>query len=106
MKFFRKLIFFLCCAVSASNHFVSADQNAAYKEIARPRLVKIQSALELVPAEYQKDVLSAFKKSGRNGWELIKAIQNVSPQQREGMAFLIANMPGRDLVALNGDFLI
>ena len=79
---------------------------AGLEEMFRPSMVKIKNAVSLVPEEYQKDVLAALRKSGRNGWELIRAIEIVDLQQREGQAFLIANMPGRDLVALKGDFLI
>jgi hypothetical protein len=67
---------------------------------------KINNAVELVPSLYRKDVLSALKKSGKNGWEFIHALEVARPQQREGLAFLLANMPGRDLVALKGDFLL
>jgi len=50
--------------------------------------------------------LSALRKSGRNRWELIHALEGVVPEEREGLAFLITNMPQHDLVALKTDFLV
>ena len=85
---------------------VEAVQRTPDCELSRPQMDKINSVVRLVGSSYQKDVLWALKKSGKNGWELIKAIEHANPQQREGMAFLIAHMPGRDLVALKGDFLL
>jgi len=93
---FLFIIFFLLWIPSAW-----ADQR-----MFRPPFEKINSAVNLVPIEYQVDVLSALRKSGRNGWEFIHALEAVSPQEREGLAFLLANMPGRDLVELKGDFLL
>jgi len=83
----------------------SAEQMPRGQKMFRPPIGTIKAAVALAPWEYQQDLLIALRKSGRNAWELMKAIEDTSPQQREGGAFLIANMPGRDLVALKGDFL-
>ena len=100
MKILNKYLFIICI-------FVFIHPAWGYQsEMSRPPLEKIKSAVSLVPGEYQKEVLSALRKSGRNGWELIYAIEKTKPQLREGIAFLIANMPGRDLVGLKGNFLI
>ena len=104
MKFFKKFIFFIF--LIGLIPFAWADQKVPDNAMFRPPMEKIKRAVRLVPSEYQKDVLLALRKSGRNGWEFIHALEVVNPQQREGLAFLIANMPGRDLVALKGDFLI
>ncbi len=85
---------------------IHADQKTVSMELSRPPMEKIKNATALAPREYQKDVLTALRKSGRNGWVFIHAFKNVDPQQREGLAFLVANMPGRDLVAIKGGFLI
>lgn len=85
--------------------FAGADQHIPDKRTFRPSLTEIKNISRLVPVEYQNDVISALRKSGRNGWELMDAIKDVTLQQREGAAFLIANMPGRDLVALRASFL-
>lgn len=99
-------IFLIFYTVLMASPFVWAGGKAPAAEMSRPRMDKINSALGLVPLEYQKDVLSALKKSGKNGWEFIHALEVADPQQREGLAFLLANMPGRDLVALKGNFLL
>jgi transglutaminase-like putative cysteine protease len=98
------LIIFVFFLISTQSTW--ADQKISDKEMFRPPMAEIKNAVSLVPVEYQKDVLWALRKSGRNGWEWIKAIENVKPSQGEGLAFLIANMPGRDLVALKSNFLI
>lgn len=100
----REFIFFIL--FTALINSACADQRVSDAEKFRPPIEKIKNAVSLVPGEYQKDVLSALRKSGRNGWEFIHALQGGGPQQREGLAFLLANMPGRDLVALKGNFLI
>jgi len=74
--------------------------------LSRPPMEKIRKATSLVPTAYQYDVFNALRKSGRNGWELIKTIESVDPSEREGAAFLIVNMPGRDLVSLKSEFLV
>ncbi len=105
MGFFSRLIFFM--SFLALIHLAWADQrNPALQERFRPPMERVKRAVSLVPDEYRKDVLSALRKSGSNGWELIDAIESLRPQQREGLVFLIANMPSRDLVALKGNFLI
>ena len=106
LKFISKFIFFISLSIVVSSQGAWAGQRISDRDLFRPPIKKIDSAVNLVSFKYQKDVLFAFKKSGRNGWELIEALQQVEPQEREGMAFLIANMPGRDLVALKANFLI
>ena len=98
MKFPRIII--ICMFI-----FISVPLAWADLRIFRPPMAKSSAAVSLVPNAYQKDVLSAFIKSGRNAWELMDALEKINPQQREGVAFLIANMPGRDLAALKGKFL-
>lgn len=51
-------------------------------------------------------VASALKTSGGNRPQLEAALKGVSDDQREGMRFLIAYMPDRDLKSLKTDFLI
>jgi len=106
MRSSTRIIFLVLCAALISGPSVGADQNIPHQELSRPSIDKIYSAAKIVGPVYQKDVLSALRKSGRNGWELIKAIEKTPPQQLEATAFLIANMPGRDLVALKGDYLL
>jgi hypothetical protein len=67
---------------------------------------EISSAVGLLPKGYRADVVKALKEAGDNSGELIKAINSVSPEQREGAAFLLANMPPRDLRGLSSSFLV
>ncbi len=52
------------------------------------------------------DVEQALKKAGANRDELVSALTKTPEEQRKGMAFLIANMPDRDLQSLHADFLL
>jgi hypothetical protein len=53
-----------------------------------------------------KAVEQALTKAGANRAELLLALKNVPPAQREGMQFLIANMPVSDLQTLSSKFLM
>ena len=57
-------------------------------------------------AWWSADVEEALTRAGRNRPELEKALNGVPADQRKGMAFLVANMPERDLTSLKADFLI
>lgn len=61
---------------------------------------------EGVPEKYNGLLDSAFLKAGGNAGELRKAIEQSPLEQREGMAFLIAYMPERDLKELKAEFLL
>lgn len=51
-------------------------------------------------------VSAALQKAGENRPELERALNSVEESQRGGMAFLIANMPARDLLALSAAYLL
>lgn len=59
-----------------------------------------------VSEQYQKPLQQAFKTAGDNVAELKKALSECDSSAREGMAFLIAWMPERDLKELKADFLL
>lgn len=59
-----------------------------------------------VPAHYQQQVTQAISRAGGNAAQLQRALKEVPADQAEGMAFLIANMPERDLQELQADFLL
>ncbi|MBF0511337.1 MAG: transglutaminase domain-containing protein [Candidatus Omnitrophica bacterium] len=86
---------FLCPPLNASD----------YKDF-RPSISEIRHVVFLVSAEYKQDIDRALRKAGRNACQLMKALEATSPEEREGMSFLIAHMPGRDLVRLKAEFLI
>ncbi|HUS47510.1 MAG TPA: transglutaminase domain-containing protein [Phycisphaerae bacterium] len=52
------------------------------------------------------ELQAALQRAGANAGELRSALAKASPAQREGMEFLIANMPDRDLAALSAEFLL
>ena len=66
---------------------------------------RLQAVL-LLPPEYQADALTAIESSGLNAAELVMAIGFVKPDERPGLAFLLANMPDRDLRTLKARFLV
>lgn len=51
-------------------------------------------------------VTAALARAGANKPELLRALNEIPAEQYEGMAFLIANMPDRDLKELKADFLL
>lgn len=59
-----------------------------------------------VPEKYHALLDEAMGKAGANAAELEKALAEVPEGQKEGMAFLIAYMPERDLQGLKADFLL
>ncbi len=58
------------------------------------------------PEAWQPEVEQALRRAGSNRPELVRALQESPPAERKGMAFLIANMPERDLKALGAAFLL
>jgi O-antigen ligase/transglutaminase-like putative cysteine protease len=63
-------------------------------------------AISFLPAEYRLEVLRALQEAGVNAPALTAAINAVDPGERGAMAFLIANMPEKDLKSLQSKFLI
>lgn len=59
-----------------------------------------------VPEKYHPLLDQALIKAGDNAKELTKALENAPVEQKEGIAFLIAYMPERDLQELKADFLL
>lgn len=55
---------------------------------------------------WSEDVETALKQAKDNRKELEKALNDVPKEQRKGMAFLVENMPDRDLTTLKADFLL
>ena len=56
--------------------------------------------------DLSKLVDSALVRAGKNASELRGAIDKASGDQKEGVRFLVAHMPKRDLTTLSGDFLL
>lgn len=56
--------------------------------------------------ERRRDVAIALQKADNNRCEILTALRAVKPEHREAMAFLVANMPERDLTTLRREFLV
>lgn len=59
-----------------------------------------------VPEKYHVLLDTALLRAGTNQAELEKALKNAAPEMKEGVAFLIAYMPERDLTSMKGDDLL
>jgi predicted esterase len=64
------------------------------------------NASQPAKAWWPDEVEQALKRADKGRTELEKALNDVPTAQRNGMAFLIANMPERDLRLLRADFLL
>ncbi|MDR1755906.1 MAG: transglutaminase-like domain-containing protein [Culturomica sp.] len=61
---------------------------------------------EGIPEKYHKGLDKALKIAGENAGELTRALDSCDARYKEGMAFLIVNMPERDLKELKAGFLV
>lgn len=59
-----------------------------------------------VPEKYHALLEQAFSRAGENAAELNKALSDAVGDKKEGVAFLIAYMPERDLKELKAEFLL
>ena len=88
--------------------FLSTMQCAGETPLANNNksVAELNKVVAILPESYQKDVYAALQKAGENRVELLAAIKAVKENQREEVAFLIANMPDRDLNNLKKDLLV
>src|SRR5262245_19705605 len=70
---------------------------------AAPATAPLDSNLSLVPESYRSAVAASLKLAGPNRAQWLAAIERVPESQRTGLAFLLANMPARDLESLKAD---
>jgi len=69
--------------------------------------VGINTSLHAQPASWwDKDVEAALVQAKANRAELETALSTTPKEQRTGIAFLIANMPSKDLTTLKAEFLL
>ncbi|MFO0848353.1 MAG: transglutaminase-like domain-containing protein [Gemmataceae bacterium] len=72
-----------------------------------PVLALLAAAAPVAAADpWATEAQAALAKAGANRPQLERALADVPAAQRAGMAFLVANMPDRDLTALSADFLL
>ena len=65
--------------------------------------------LEAAPGEdkwWNSEVAQALERAGANRGELEKALRQAKDNERQGLAFLISNMPESDCLKLKADFLL
>jgi len=67
---------------------------------------EVDETVAILPKEYQQDVHNALLTADANQAELIATIKAVKEDQREEVAFLLANMPEHDLKNMKRDFLV
>ncbi|MBL9147293.1 MAG: transglutaminase domain-containing protein [Phycisphaerae bacterium] len=65
-----------------------------------------EQALGKVDRRERDAVAKALDGAGANADQLAKAIVDIGPEMRPGMAFLVATMPERDRTTLTADFLV
>ncbi|KXX67196.1 transglutaminase family protein [Flammeovirga sp. SJP92] len=65
-----------------------------------------ESKFNGVNPQYHTLLEKALEKAGNNKTEIEKAINGISKEQKDGMAYLIAYMPERDLKSLSASYLI
>ncbi len=63
-------------------------------------------AVALLPKEHRDAVHRQLATAGDNRPELVAAVRAVKPEHRQGLTFLLANMPRRDLESLSKDYLL
>lgn len=65
----------------------------------------IMDLLAGIPPEYQGGVLGALQAMGSRSGPFIEKLRAAGPEERAGLAFLLANMPDRDVRTLDADYL-
>jgi hypothetical protein len=68
--------------------------------------VGLNDAVGMVPVEYRHQLVQRLSAAEDNRQQWLDAIARAEPEKREALAFLLVNMPDKDLAALKGDFLL
>ncbi len=63
------------------------------------------SVVQVVPEEFRKDVERALGEAGDNRHELVSCFEQLAGDERDGWAFLVANMSTKDLQTISADLL-
>jgi len=58
------------------------------------------------PRQYRRSLGRSLTSAGTNKRQILAALKNAPPEHREAVAFVVANMPGRDLRTLTADFIL
>ena len=70
------------------------------------RRLTVHQDSHLTSAAFDDSLHAALERAGKNRKEIEKALNEVREDEREGMEFLVANMPRGDLRELSADFLL
>lgn len=70
------------------------------------RADEVSDTVGILPENYRDAVRKQLGDAGENQMELLAALRAVKPEHRGAMAFLLANMPRRDLVSLGKNYLV
>ena len=68
--------------------------------------VNVNEAVSLVPVEYRHRLVQQLSLAEEKRPQWLGAIVKAKPEHREAVAFLLSNMPERDLKELTADFLL
>jgi hypothetical protein len=68
--------------------------------------VSLNDAVGMVPVEYRHQLVQRLSAAEENQQQWLEAIARAKPEQREAVAFLLVNMPDKDLATLKGDFVL
>jgi len=68
--------------------------------------VSLNDAISMVPADYRHQLVQRLSAAEDNQQQWLDTIAKAKPEHREAVAFLLVNMPTRDLTSLKGDYLL
>jgi hypothetical protein len=66
----------------------------------------LNDAITLAPAEYRHQLVQQLSLAEANQQQWLDTLVKAAPEHRAALAFLLANMPERDLKALTGEFVL
>ncbi|HEY8748063.1 MAG TPA: transglutaminase-like domain-containing protein [Tepidisphaeraceae bacterium] len=68
--------------------------------------VSLNDAITLVPTDYRHQLIQRLSIAEDNQQQWLDTIATAKPEYREALAFLLVNMPDRDLMKLTGDYVM
>ncbi|XAL99124.1 transglutaminase-like domain-containing protein [Phycisphaeraceae bacterium D3-23] len=93
-------------ADAAASQNVDAAAAAADAVEAAETQLNAREILERLPRSDQRTLRSALEKAGDNQAELLSAVRDATDEHLPAVAFLLANLPDRDLQSVTAEFLL
>ena len=90
----------------ASPSILTTPTAAAKPERSQDKPSPAGRVIARVPETYRVEVRKALEAAGANAGRIASALEQAKGDEIEGMAFLVANMPERDLTTLSGEYLL